>query len=83
MIDIHARMEANEELGNRFVECFVKAIDDAGLPDDPEFRSALRSYMEWATRDVHRYSPRDSIVPKGMKVPRWTWDGLELADNRV
>ena len=26
------------------------AADDAGLPDDPEFRSALLAYLEWGTR---------------------------------
>jgi hemoglobin len=83
MIDIHARMEADDELGHRFVECFVGAIDDAGLPEDPEFRAALCSYMEWATNDVQTYSPSDSIVPIGMKVPRWTWDGLQPADSGV
>ena len=53
MLDIHARNEMEDDLGSRFVECFVKAADDAGLPDDPEFRSALRAYMEWAVSDVH------------------------------
>ena len=79
MIALHAQTQADEELGNRFVACFVQAIDDAGLPEDPEFRLALRSYMEWATRDVHRYAPRDAIVPANLKMPRWTWDGLEPA----
>ena len=81
MIYIHARMEADDEMGRRFVECFVHAIDDADLPANSEFRGALRSYMEWATADVQQYSPRDSAVPTGMKVPRWTWDGLELPDQ--
>lgn len=44
MLDLHARTGADDDLGSRFVECFAKAIDDCGLPDDPEFRSALRSY---------------------------------------
>jgi hemoglobin len=77
MIGIHAGTGADEELGERFVRCFVGAADDAGLPDDPEFRDALRSYMEWAVGEVHRYSPRGSRVPEGMAIPRWSWDGLE------
>src|SRR5262252_3499735 len=35
------------DLSRRFVACFVAAADDAGLPADPEFRAALRAYMEW------------------------------------
>jgi hemoglobin len=47
------------------------------LPDDPEFRSALRAYMEWAVSDVMVYSPQASIVPGSLPVPHWSWDGLE------
>src|ERR1700689_2263871 len=48
MILLHAGTGAEDELGSRFVECFVTAADDAGLPSDAEFRQGLRSYMEWA-----------------------------------
>jgi hemoglobin len=77
MISIHAGTGADDELGDRFIECFVQAGDDAGLPDDPEFRQALRAYMTWAVGDVHAYSPRGSTVPEAMAVPRWSWDGLQ------
>jgi hemoglobin len=77
MVGIHAGMGAMDDLGRRFVRCFVQAADDAGLPDDAEFRAALRSYMEWAVRDVLAYSPHGSQVPDGLPVPRWSWDGLQ------
>jgi hemoglobin len=77
MLHIHAGQGAEADLGVRFVECFVRAADDAGLPADPEFRGSLRSYMEWAVRDVLTYSPRGTTVPTGIAVPRWSWDGLE------
>jgi hemoglobin len=38
---LHAGNGDMTDLGMRFVECFVAAVDDAGLPDDPEFRTAL------------------------------------------
>ena len=53
------------DLGRRFVACFVQAADDAGLPNDPAFRAALRSYMEWAVSDVLVYSPSDRAVFTG------------------
>ena len=77
MVGIHAGQGAEDDLGDRFVECFVQAADDAGLPDDPEFRRGLRSYMEWAVRDVIAYSPRGTAVSLSMSMPRWTWDRLE------
>ncbi|MDQ6783365.1 MAG: hypothetical protein M3063_07980 [Actinomycetota bacterium] len=77
MLHIHAGPNAERELGDRFVECFVSAADDAGLPDDPEFRSGLRSYMEWAVREVLTYAPQGAAVPADLTIPRWSWAGLE------
>ena len=77
MPSIHAGTDAEEELGERFVRCFVQAADDAGLPADVEFRAALRSYMTWAVAQVMAFSPRGSQVPPGLRVPRWSWDGLQ------
>ena len=77
VLDLHARTQAEDELGARFVACFVAAADDVGLPDDPEFRAALRAYMEWAVAGVLVYAPADAVVPPGLRVPRWSWGGLE------
>ena len=77
MIGIHAGQGAEDDLGARFVTAFVQAADDAGLPDDAEFRAALRSYMEWAVAEVLFYSPHGAAVPPDMPTPRWGWDGLE------
>ncbi|MGO9344143.1 MAG: oxidoreductase [Acidimicrobiales bacterium] len=76
MLHIHAGQGVEADLGDRFVACFVQAAADADLPDDPEFRSSLRAYMEWAVQDVLAYSPRGSEVPSGAPVPRWSWEGL-------
>jgi hemoglobin len=76
MLELHSATGAEEDLGNRFVACFVQAADDAGLPHDAEFRAGLRAYMEWAVAEVLSYSPHGSHVPAGLTVPRWGWDGL-------
>ena len=77
LLRMHAGNGDMSDLGRRFVDCFVAAADDAGLPDDAPFRAALRAYMEWAVADVLVYSPEGSVVPDGLPVPRWTWDGLQ------
>jgi hemoglobin len=79
MLQMHAGNGDMTDLGQRFVACFVAAADDAGLPDDPQFRASLRAYMEWAVADVLVYSPEGSQVPGGIGMPRWDWDGLVTA----
>ncbi|NUT45278.1 MAG: oxidoreductase [Thermoactinospora sp.] len=78
MLDLHARNGMEADLGERFVACFVRAADDAGLPEDPAFRDGLRAYMEWAVGEVLAYNAPDAVVPPGQRTPRWGWDGLEL-----
>ncbi|HWE62112.1 MAG TPA: group II truncated hemoglobin [Chloroflexota bacterium] len=82
MLELHARTQAEPDLGTRFVRCFVAAFDDAGLPADSALRAALRAYMEWAVRDVLSYAPADAVVPAGRSVPRWTWGGLHADPDR-
>jgi hemoglobin len=77
MIGVHAGHGSGEDFGKRFVACFMQAVDDAQLPDDSDFRVVLRSYIEWATRDVLAYSPAGSHVPADLSTPRWSWDGPE------
>jgi hemoglobin len=79
MLTLHAGCQAEAEMGSRFIDCFVKAADDAELPDDPELRAVLRAYMEWAVAEVMFYSPQGSEVPGGLGVPHWSWDGLETS----
>jgi hemoglobin len=67
------------DLGQRFVECFVAAADDAGLPADAEFRAALRAYMEWAVREFNTHPEPGSQVSTGLSVPRWGWGGIEAS----
>ncbi len=77
LLRMHAGNGEMTDLGRRFVDCFVAAADDAGLPEDPELRAVLRAYMEWAVDDVLTYSDPDVAVPGAAPVPRWSWDGLQ------
>ena len=57
----------------RFVSLMSLAADDAGLPDDPEFRSAFVAYVEWGTRIALANSQVGSTPPLEAPVPRWGW----------
>jgi hemoglobin len=77
LLQMHAGNGEMTDLGRRFVACFEQAMDDAGLPVDPEFRAAMVAYMRWAVDDVLVYSPQGSVVAPGAPMPRWGWDGLQ------
>ena len=76
LVAMHADKGDMSDLGRRFTDCFMRAADDAGLPEDEEFRAALRAYMEWAVDDVALSHPHDGDVPVGLPIPHWSWDGL-------
>ena len=78
LLHMHAGNGDMSDLGRRFLGCFVLAADDAGLPDDAAFRTALRAYMTWAVEDVLTYSDDAATVPSGVPMPHWSWDGLEV-----
>jgi hemoglobin len=77
MLEIHARQGTGPDFGPRFVACFMQAADDVQLPDDPDFRAAIRSYMEWAVQEVDSYAPSDSRVAADLPMPHWSWNGPE------
>jgi hemoglobin len=79
MLAIHAGHGSPDEWGDRFAACFIQALDDAGLPDDQEFRRAMHEYIHWATREVNSYSTVGTGVKAGLPMPRWSWDGLQTA----
>jgi hemoglobin len=81
LLYMHSGTGEMSDLGERFVKCFALAADDAGLPEDPQFRIALRAYMEWAVSDFLTYSAVGSVVPEGAPVPKWTWDGLAHGES--
>jgi hemoglobin len=83
LMRMHAGNGDMTDLGRRFVGCFVAAADDAGLPEDTEFRAVLRAYMDWAVAEVLRYPHAEPPVPDGLPVPRWDWAGLALPDPPI
>jgi hemoglobin len=74
MVSKHKDLAITPEQRLRFVTLMSLAADDAGLPGDPEFRSALIAYAEWGTRiAMHNSQPGAKDVPQEAPVPRWGW----------
>jgi hemoglobin len=57
----------------RFATLMSIAADDAGLPDDPEFRAAFVGYVEWGSRLALDNSQPGAEVAEQAPVPRWGW----------
>jgi hemoglobin len=73
MLAHHRSLGITAEQRFRFASLMSLAADDAGLPDDPEFRAALVSYLEWGTRlGMHNSQPGADVVQRA-PVPRWGW----------
>jgi hemoglobin len=73
MLAKHRNLAITPEQRFRFVSLMSLAADDAKLPDDPEFRSALLAYLEWGTRLArHNSQPRAKVIEHA-PVPRWGW----------
>jgi len=76
MLRLHANQGAGTDFGDRFVACFVAALDGARLPADPGLRAAMSDYIRWATDEVMAYSPAAARVPAALAMPHWDLDGL-------
>ncbi len=51
----------------------LDTADELGLPDDPEFRSALVGYLEWGTRLAVLNSQPGATVDVHAPMPKWGW----------
>ena len=73
MLAKHRGLEITPQQRLRFVTLLSQAADDAGLPDDPEFRTAIMGYAEWGTRLAVHNSHAGAAVAEHAPVPRWGW----------
>ena len=75
VIRMHAGNGPHEQMDGRAIAAFVLALDEAGIPSDPELRWTLIAWFGWATALLnHRWSDPDE-VPADEPLPRWDWDG--------
>jgi hemoglobin len=77
VVRLHSGNGVHEEMDRRAIACFDQALVDAGLADDDRLRQVLHDYFAWATTtSMARYPDSADDVPEGMRIPRWSWDGL-------
>jgi hemoglobin len=73
MLSKHHGLSITEAHRRRWVSLICDAADDAGLPTDPEFRSAFVAYIEWGTRLALVNSQPGAHPPTQAPVPHWGW----------
>jgi hemoglobin len=73
MLSKHLNLGITEEQRFRFATLMRLAADDAELPEDPEFRSALVAYLEWGTRIALGNAQPGAAVMQHAPVPKWGW----------
>jgi CDGSH-type Zn-finger protein/truncated hemoglobin YjbI len=74
MISQHLGKCLSEQQRQRWIALLTTSANEAGLPNDPEFRSAFGSYLEWGTRLAVENSQTDARPPANMPVPHWDWN---------
>jgi hemoglobin len=74
MILRHTGRALTEIQRRAWIGLMLDTLDEAGLPDDPEFRAALVGYLEWGTRlAVINSQPGAAEPSPDMPMPAWGW----------
>ena len=77
VVRLHSGNGPHEEMDRRAIACFDEALVDVGLDGNEPLRQVLHDYFAWATETtMSRYHRSADDVPEGLRIPRWSWDGL-------
>jgi hemoglobin len=71
----HANLGIDEPHRERFVEAFMEAADEVGLPDNDAFRRRLREYLDWGSKIAEDVSQPGADTSSDQPVPVWDWGG--------
>lgn len=78
VVRMHSGNGQHEEMDRRAIACFDQALADVGLVEDTALWQALHGYFAWATTTtMARYHRSAADVPSGLRIPRWSWHGLQ------
>jgi hemoglobin len=73
MVRQHLGRHLSQEQRRRWVALLLETADELGMPDDPEFRSALVGYLEWGSRLAVINSQPGAAVDPDQPMPKWGW----------
>jgi CDGSH-type Zn-finger protein/truncated hemoglobin YjbI/ferredoxin len=73
MLSQHIGKGLTQEKRARWVHLIIRSASEAGLPADPEFRSAFSAYIEWGSRLALENSQPRATPPEHMPMPHWDW----------
>jgi hemoglobin len=77
VVRLHSGNGLHQEMDERAIACFDRALEDVGLARDERLRRALHDYFAWATTTtMARYHQSAADVPAGLHIPKWSWGGL-------
>jgi hemoglobin len=77
VVRIHSGNGPHEDMDRRAIDCFARALEDVGVTASEPLHRVLLAYFSWATAVMARYPESARDVPDGLRVPRWSWDGLQ------
>jgi hemoglobin len=78
VVRIHSGNGEHEEMDRRAIACFDQALQDVGLDGSAPVCQVLHDYFAWATTTtMAQYHDSADLVPAGLSIPRWSWDGLQ------
>ena len=78
VVRLHSGNGPHDEMDQRAIACFDEAMGDIGIGDGDQLRAVLHDYFVWATTTtMSGYHHSADDVPDGLRIPHWSWDGLQ------
>src|ERR1700748_777502 len=56
IIDVHRHLKITDEQKQRFVDFYLEALQEGGVPDDEAFRNAVESHLEFGSNVAQQNS---------------------------
>ncbi len=82
VVRMHSGNGPHEEMDLRAIACFDQGLRDVGFSHRHQPSQVLHDYFAWATTStMSRYHESADDVPDGLRIPRWSWDGLIEPSN--
>ena len=77
LINVHRGLQITEDQRQRFVQLYMAALEASDLPDNEDFREAVRSHVDFGSKVAmqNSHAKTDDQLHPLREVPKWTWAG--------